>query len=150
VQTFPTADGWIFVMCMTEKFWLNLLKVMRRQDLSEDERFRTITDRHVNRMALGDELDTEFRKRPTAEWLDLLSGVLPVAPVYDMVEAFANPFVAETGMVREISHPANPSLKILASPLKVDGERPASAAAAPLGADNALLRSKSEPIPAGV
>ena len=21
VQTFPTADGWIFVMCMTEKFW---------------------------------------------------------------------------------------------------------------------------------
>ena len=21
VQTFPTADGWIFIMCMTDKFW---------------------------------------------------------------------------------------------------------------------------------
>ena len=25
VQTFPTADGWIFIMCMTEKFWLSLV-----------------------------------------------------------------------------------------------------------------------------
>ena len=24
VQTFPTADGWIFIMCMTQKFWLSL------------------------------------------------------------------------------------------------------------------------------
>ena len=150
VQTFPTADGWIFVMCMTQKFWLNLLKVMTRQDLAEDERFRTITDRHVNRMVLSDVLDAEFRQRPTAEWLDLLSGVLPVAPVYDMVQAFANPFIAETGMVREISHPANPALKLLASPLKINGERPASPSAAPLGADNGLLRTASEPIPAGV
>ena len=25
VQTFPTADGWIFIMCMTQKFWLSLV-----------------------------------------------------------------------------------------------------------------------------
>ena len=24
VQTFPTRDGWIFIMCMTQKFWLSL------------------------------------------------------------------------------------------------------------------------------
>ena len=27
VQTFPTKDGWIFIMCMTQKFWLNLCEV---------------------------------------------------------------------------------------------------------------------------
>jgi len=146
VQTFPTADGWIFVMCMTEKFWLNLLGAMQRQDLAQDERFGTIASRFANRVALSDLLDAEFRKRSTEEWLALLSGLLPVAPVYDMVQAFANPFVAQTGMVREIEHPANPSLKILASPLKIDGERPPSVAAAPLGADNdTLLQPDAEP-----
>jgi crotonobetainyl-CoA:carnitine CoA-transferase CaiB-like acyl-CoA transferase len=139
VQTFPTADGWIFVMCMTEKFWLNLLGVMRREDLAQDERFSTSTGRHINRAALSTLLDAEFRHRSTEEWLSLLSGLLPVAPVYDMVQAFANPFLAESGMVRSISHPANPSLKILASPLKIDGQRPPSIAAAPLGSDNFTL-----------
>ena len=33
VQTFPTADGWIFVMCMTEKFWENLIGAIGRDDL---------------------------------------------------------------------------------------------------------------------
>ena len=33
VQTFPTADGWIFVMCMTEKFWTNLTADLGRNDL---------------------------------------------------------------------------------------------------------------------
>ena len=28
VQTFPTADGWIFIMCMTDKFW-EQLRAMR-------------------------------------------------------------------------------------------------------------------------
>ena len=29
VQTFPTADGWIYVMCMTDKFWLALARCDR-------------------------------------------------------------------------------------------------------------------------
>jgi crotonobetainyl-CoA:carnitine CoA-transferase CaiB-like acyl-CoA transferase len=134
-------------MCMTEKFWLNLLNVMGREDLARDERFSTFDGRRVNREALSTVLDAEFRRRSTEEWLSLLSGLLPVAPVYDMVQAFANPFLAQTGMVHEIAHPANPALKVLASPLKIDGQRPPSVAAAPLGADNhALLGS---PLPLG-
>ncbi len=29
VQTFPTADGWIFIMCMTDKFWDKLARRAR-------------------------------------------------------------------------------------------------------------------------
>ena len=39
VQTFPTKDGWIFIMCMTEKFWRILCDVIGRPDLPEDHRF---------------------------------------------------------------------------------------------------------------
>ena len=38
VQTFPTADGWIFVMCMTEKFWRIFCDVIGRPDLPQDQR----------------------------------------------------------------------------------------------------------------
>ena len=34
VQTFPTADGWIFIMCMTQKFWLSLVEAMGRAELA--------------------------------------------------------------------------------------------------------------------
>ena len=63
VQTFPTADGWIFVMCMTEKFWRIFCDVVGRPDLPEDQRFATAERRRENRDALTALLDAELRKR---------------------------------------------------------------------------------------
>jgi hypothetical protein len=42
-------------------------------------------------------------------------------------------------MVRSITHPARPELRVLANPLKLDGVRPEQRACASLGADSALL-----------
>jgi crotonobetainyl-CoA:carnitine CoA-transferase CaiB-like acyl-CoA transferase len=136
VQTFPTADGWVFVMCMTEKFWTNLTAALDRNDLLQDPRFASPNDRRLNREALSALLDVEFRKATTAEWLKRLSGKLPVGPVYDLPQALENPFVERTGMIHTVAHPANPALKLLSNPIKVDGQRPCSPVCASLGADN--------------
>jgi crotonobetainyl-CoA:carnitine CoA-transferase CaiB-like acyl-CoA transferase len=136
VQTFPTADGWVFVMCMTEKFWTNLTAALDRNDLLRDPRFASPNERRLNREALSALLDVEFRKAPTAEWLKRLSGKLPVGPVYDLPQALENPFVERTGMIHSVAHPANPALKLLSNPIKVDGHRPHSPVCASLGADN--------------
>jgi crotonobetainyl-CoA:carnitine CoA-transferase CaiB-like acyl-CoA transferase len=136
VQTFPTADGWIFVMCMTEKFWTNLTADLGRNDLLEDARFASPEARRLNREALSAVLDDEFRKATTQDWLQRLSGKLPVGPVYNLRQALENPFVARSGMIRTVAHPANPELKLLSSPLRVDGVRPNSPVCASLGADN--------------
>jgi crotonobetainyl-CoA:carnitine CoA-transferase CaiB-like acyl-CoA transferase len=63
VQTFKTADGWIFVMCMTERFWSELLEGLARRDLASDERFATQAARLEHRAALTEVLDNEFRRR---------------------------------------------------------------------------------------
>ncbi|HEY9566713.1 MAG TPA: hypothetical protein VIR38_01380, partial [Thalassobaculum sp.] len=63
--------------------------------------------------------------------------------VHDVGQAFANPFVEEIGMVRTVPHPARPDFKMLANPLKIDGERPAQAVCSPLGGDNAALLGDS-------
>lgn len=139
VQTFPTANGWIFVMCMTDKFWRTLCEVIGRTDLPDDERFATADRRRENREALTPILDAELRKQTTEHWLGLLTGKIPVAPVYDIAQALDAPFTRRTGMVRSIAHPARPELRVLANPLKIDGVRPEQRACAALGADNALL-----------
>ena len=143
VQTFPTADGWIFVMCMTEKFWRALLTVLGRAELGRDPRFANAASRHGNRGALTAILDAEFRRHATAHWLDILSGLLPVGPVNDLRQALANPFVERTGMVRDAPHPHRPGLRVLANPIKVNGVRGEQAVCPPMGADNAALLDRA-------
>jgi crotonobetainyl-CoA:carnitine CoA-transferase CaiB-like acyl-CoA transferase len=142
VQTFPTADGWVFVMCMTEKFWTGLTSVLNRDDLLRDPRFASPEARRLNREALSAVLDVEFRQATTAEWLQRLSGKLPVGPVYDLPQALQNPFVEATGMIHTVAHPANPELRLLSNPIKVDGSRLHSPVCASLGADNEKLLPK--------
>jgi len=132
VQTFPTADGWIFVMCMRETFWVALCEALARADLPRDARFATMAARLENRRALTSILDGEFRKRSTAQWLALLSGRVPVGPVNDMRKALDNPFVAATGMVQSVDHPKKRGLRVFTLPVKIDGERPRAVVAEPL------------------
>ncbi len=139
VQTFPTADGWVFVMCMTEKFWRIFADAIGRPDLPHDSRFATPEGRRENRETLSELIDAELRTQPTQHWLAQLAGKIPIAPVYDLAQALDAPFTTRTGMVRSIAHPARPELRVLANPLKLDGVRPQQRACASLGADNPLL-----------
>ena len=146
VQTFPTANGWIFIMCMTDKFWVNLLNALGRTDLKADARFGTPALRRQNRDALTDILDGELRKRPTAAWIETFAGLLPAAPVYEMDEALDSDFPRRTGMVRNVPTADRPDFRVLGNPLKVDGKRAEQVAAPVLGADNdALLGRAAQP-----
>jgi len=142
VQTFPTADGWIFIMCMTDKFWTNLTDTLGRADLANDARFATQAARRQNRAALSEMLDGELRKRPTGEWLQLFAGLLPAAPVYEMDEALDAEFPQRTGMVRNVPTADRPDFRVLGNPIKVNGQRAEQAAAPTLGADNAVLLAR--------
>lgn len=137
VQTFPTADGWVFVMCMTEKFYEAMLAAVGREDLRDEPDFKTPTLRFQNSARLTAILDESFRAQPTTHWLAKLEGVIPIAPVRDFAETLESDFFRnESGMLGQAPHPANANFKVLASPLKLNGQRPALKACAPLGADN--------------
>ncbi len=135
-QMFKAADGWMFVMCQLPKFWDVLTTRMGRADLSDDPRFATNADRLANREALTEILDAEFSAKPMAHWQDLLAGYVPVAPVYELGDALDNPWLETIGLRDSVEHPDNPDLKVLASPLKFDGQRPPNRAAPLLSADS--------------
>ena len=142
VQTFPTKDGWIFIMCMTQKFWRSLCEAMGRGDLVADPRFPDPNTRARNRAELTDALDPTFRTRTTDEWLARFNGLLPAAPVHRLDQALDSSFAREAGMVSSVPHPVKGTLRTIANPIRVDGVRLAQEACSPLGADNEVYLGK--------
>ena len=136
VQTFPTADGWVFIMCMTDKFFGDLARVIGRPDLMTDPRFGSPSSRQSNRDALTEIIDAELRRETSRYWLGKLGGVLPIAPVLDLAQALDNPFLRATGMIRDLPHPAKPDMRALANPIKFNGQRLGQSVCSALGADN--------------
>ena len=137
-QLFDTSDGQVFVMCMTPKFWDILVGELGVPALRE-ARFSSIALRREHKAELVPLLDAAFVRRPTAGWMAALAGQLPIAPVYGLAQALDNPWVAAQGLVQPTPHPAAPGLRLLANPIKLDGQRLPGRACSNLGADTGVV-----------
>ncbi len=136
VQLYQTADGWIFIMCMTRKFWDLLLDTLGRPELADDLRFATMADRTKHRDALTPLLDEAFGADTTANWIAKLQGRVPVAPVHDLPQALDNPFVDQIGLIQSMPHHHGAPLRTLRNPIKLGGQRLDATPGHGLGADN--------------
>lgn len=141
-QLFRTADGWIFVMAQLPKFWVTLVNRIGHGQLAQDPRFLTAADRLANRDTLTELLDDILGQHPTEHWLDLLQGHMPVAPVNDLDAALDSPFFKSTGMVTSTDHADRASMRVLANPIRLDGQRLPSTAAPKLGQDTVSILSE--------
>jgi len=123
-QTFDASDKPIVVAVGNNTQFANLCEAVGRPGLAEDERYATNPDRVANREALISELQEEFRKRSAGEWTELIrkAGV-PCGPVNTLADVFTDEHVLGSGMLQTLNHPSAGTLKMLASPLLVDGER---------------------------
>jgi crotonobetainyl-CoA:carnitine CoA-transferase CaiB-like acyl-CoA transferase len=123
-QLYRTKDGWIFFMCQTQRFWELLCQKIGRPELVEEPAFRDQAARHANRDRLTEVLDGALSARTTAEWLEVLEGEVPCAPVHDLRQALESRFLAERGGVQSLDHPDRPDLKLLASPIRMGAAVP--------------------------
>ena len=139
VQLYRTQDGWIFLMCMTQKFWELLIDNIGHPELADDARFATMGARAENRAELTEVLDTILTKQTTEHWFDLLQTKIPVAPVNTLPEALENPFVKATGMIQTVPHRVVDEYRALSNPIKIDGERLLTRCGNGLGADNQAI-----------
>jgi len=137
-QLFPTADGQVFLMCMTPKFW-DLLVAELDEPALREPRFASIALRREHKTELIPLLDAQFARRSTQAWLDALAGKLPIAPVHDLAQALDSGYVARQGLLQATPHPAAAGLRLLASPIKLDGVRLPGRACSALGSDTQAL-----------
>ncbi|MGY6531788.1 CaiB/BaiF CoA transferase family protein [Glycocaulis sp.] len=131
-QLFRTADGWVFLMCQLPKFWSVFCEAVGRDDLAARAEYADVAGRRKNRDALQGELDALFMTQPTAHWVKLLGGKVPVAPVHDIASALDAPTAAH--LIETIEHPERlDGLKLLREPFAINGERPTGRRAPKLG-----------------
>jgi crotonobetainyl-CoA:carnitine CoA-transferase CaiB-like acyl-CoA transferase len=139
-EMIPTADGHIFVMCVLPKFWEALCAIAGVPELTDDARFATPAARKDNRDALMSLLDPVFARASTADWMRKLAGRVPAAPILTLPQALENAYARGTGVIESFRHPGTGrDIGMVASPIRLDGVRPASRAAPALGADTEAI-----------
>jgi crotonobetainyl-CoA:carnitine CoA-transferase CaiB-like acyl-CoA transferase len=105
-ETLPVADGWITVAAGNDAQYRRLCAVLGRDDLAEDPRFATNSDRVRNRDALIPELTAELSARPGEEWVEELNAAgVPVGKIRGVLEAVRAAADAGRSATFTVEHP---------------------------------------------
>lgn len=137
-QVYRTADGWVMVMCMLEKFWQTFVEGIGSPAWAAEPRFANFAERRKVRDELTVLVDAVLSSQPTAYWTQKFAGRIPIAPVLDIAQALDNPYVRDVDMLQEVAHPQG-TQRLLRNPIKLDGQRLSGDACPPLNADAAEL-----------
>ncbi len=118
-QAFEAKDHWIVVGGANQTNWLRVLEAIGAPELAEDPRFKHNADRMAHLTELEAELGRRFRTESAQHWLEALDKAgVPCGPVYDMLEALADPQTAARRMVVEVEHSTLGPVKTLGLPVK--------------------------------
>jgi crotonobetainyl-CoA:carnitine CoA-transferase CaiB-like acyl-CoA transferase len=124
-QTFDASDRPVAVAVGNDAQFRRLCEAVGRAELADDERYATNPARVANRDELVETLQGEFSKLTADEWVERIreAGV-PAGPVNALADVFSDEHVLSSRILQTVEHPAAGVLKMLASPVLVDGERP--------------------------
>lgn len=121
-QAMACADGHFVMGANNQKLWVQLCKLMEREDLLADPRFTTIALRLANRPALQEELEKSFRLQGKDYWVEtLLANGIPAGPILSYPEAFGSEHAQVRGMRMEIDHPVEGKVPNIGFAVKLSG-----------------------------
>jgi crotonobetainyl-CoA:carnitine CoA-transferase CaiB-like acyl-CoA transferase len=144
-RTYPTKDEVIGIACVSPSLQRTLMDTL---GLTDDAHGGAITDREAletHYAALGKRVEALLGSRTSAEWKKIFDARgLPAAAVRFAVEMFDDPQTRANGFLYDLPHPALGPVRVLAPPVKMDGDgfRP-GAATPPFGSEarSLLLRA---------
>ena len=123
-QTFDASDKKIALAVGNDAQFGNLCKALGREELATDERFAKNPDRVANREELVVILQEEFSKKSADEWVEEVRNAgVPIGPVNTLTDVFSAGHVLSSDVLQDVEHPAAGTLKMLASPILVNGNR---------------------------
>jgi hypothetical protein len=91
-QALASADGYFNLGVANQAMWELFCHAMAFDRLLADDRFATNAERTEHYVALAEEIEQTTRTRTSVEWIELLEQAgVPVGPIYDMAQVFADP-----------------------------------------------------------
>jgi len=149
-RNFACADREITIAVASQKLWDDFCQAIGRPELAADERFKTNQLRVKYRGVLEPLLESIFRERPAAEWVDRLSRFgTPCTLVRNLREIVEDEQSTERNMFPSLDHPKAGSVRVTGLPLKFSENEGRIGEPAPgLGADTDQVLGEMLGIPA--
>ncbi len=125
-ETFRASDGYFNVAVGNDAQFKKLCELLGLVQLAGDARFEKNAGRVEHREEMVQALDAVFARGTVQGWVEKLEGVgIPAGKISDLREALAHPQLAARGMIAEVTHPRAGPVRMLGSPLRVEGARDA-------------------------
>jgi crotonobetainyl-CoA:carnitine CoA-transferase CaiB-like acyl-CoA transferase len=136
-QVFATADGHIILAIGNDGQFERFCKAAGLSRLAEDHRYRTNSQRIVNRVELIAILEETIAQHPSADWMQRLEAAkVPCGPINTIDQVFADPHIQHRAMRRVVSHPRVGDIAVTANPIRMrDHDTTAQKAPPRLGED---------------
>lgn len=123
--TFRAGDSAIAIASGNERMWRVLCDVLGLSHLAEEPRYADNAGRLAHRRELRAVIEQALLARPALEWIEAINAAgIPCGPVYDLEQALAQPTAHELGMVEDVVHSSIGPMKVLGTPLRVNGGDP--------------------------
>ncbi len=130
-DAFETTDGHAVIAAFGTSHWEAVCEAMDRPELAEA--YATPADRLASREQLREEIADWAADRSTDDLVDALEGRVPVAPVQDTDDIFADPHVHDREMLVPVEQPGSgETVEIAGSPIKMTETNPEPRGRAPL------------------
>jgi CoA:oxalate CoA-transferase len=124
-NVYPTSDGYIALICVSETHWDSLVDAMGRPELKGDPRYGNLKAR-VARMDEIDQLvggwTAGFTKQALFELL--LRHRVPCAPVRELPEVVNDPHLHARGALSRVDHPLLGPVVLPTGPLRFEDAPP--------------------------
>jgi len=127
VGVYRTKDGRHIQLVFLEadRYWDDFCRVIGRDDLAGDLRFRDLAGRREHAAACIAELDAEFARRTLREWQETLRGFdAPWAPVQSVRELVDDPQVLANRYVGDVVEDGVARYRLPAVPVQIDEQPP--------------------------
>ncbi|HEY5291998.1 MAG TPA: CoA transferase [Burkholderiales bacterium] len=119
-QTFRTKTRDLALAVGSEKLWRIFCPVIGCPELADDPRFRTNSERTLNRESLIARLQQVFLTRTHEEWEALLAANgIPVGAINNLAQVVEHPQVKARGSIVEIDHPRVGKLRVVGVPVRL-------------------------------
>ena len=121
-NVYPTNDGWLALICVTDQHWQSLTTAMQRVDLQSDDRLGSLKGRVAN-MDEVDALVSAWTRRFGKEELFalLMRHRVPCAPVRELSEVTSDTHMRQRGTLQTIHHPTLGEIPLYAGPMRFEG-----------------------------
>jgi crotonobetainyl-CoA:carnitine CoA-transferase CaiB-like acyl-CoA transferase len=116
-RPYQTQDGYLCVLVYNDKQWKAFFDVIGKPEMLRQKEFATQQARSQNYVAAYAFVADEFKKRSTAEWLEVLERAdIPVQRMNSLDDIVADPHLTAIGYLRTVEHPTEGRIKTLGVP----------------------------------